>query len=167
MKNRREDFFEVVAFILNHPEFQRRKTFKHHGEETVYDHSLKVAYYSYVLARLLHVDAETTAIAGLLHDFYTTPWMDDPVKHKKIRDLHGFAHPKIAYENTKKYFPQVVDPKVRDVIVKHMFPFTILPPIYIEGWIVTFVDKYVSLTVFKDVKNLPKYVGIKGKRKEK
>lgn len=32
----------------------------------------------------------------------------------------------------------------RDIIIKHMFPLTIIPPRYLESWIVTFADKYVS-----------------------
>lgn len=166
-QKRKQEFSEIIHHILTSEEFQRRKTFKHHGEETVYDHSLKVAYYAYIWAKWLHLDAEATAIGALLHDFYTTPWMDNPVKAKRIRDMHGFAHPKIAFENTKKYFPEVVNPKVKDIITKHMFPLTPIPPIYLESWLVTFADKYVSLSVFKDVKNLPKYVGINKPKKRK
>ena len=42
-----------------------------------------------------------------------------------------------------------------------MFPLTIIPPHYIEGWIVTSIDKKVSASVFKDIKELPNYVGIR------
>ena len=164
-KDRELEFLRVVDYIVNSEEFQRRKTFKHHGEESVYDHSLKVAYYAYIWAKLLHVDAKTTAIGALLHDFYTTPWMENMDKKKKITEMHGFVHPRIAFENTKKYFPEVVNSKTKDIITKHMFPLTPKPPIYLESWLVTFADKYVSLSVFKDVKNLPKYVGIHKKRK--
>ena len=40
-----------------------------------------------------------------------------------------------------------------------MFPLT-LPPKYYEGWIVTIADKVVSLEVFKNPKELYKYIGL-------
>lgn len=164
---KKKEFYKVVDRILNHEEFQRRKTFKHHGNETVYDHSLRVAYYAYIWAKMLHLNAEATAVGALLHDFYTTPWMENMHKKKKLTEMHGFTHPRIAYENAFKYFPELMTPKVKDMIIKHMYPLTPFPPIYLESWLVTFADKYVSLSVFKDVKNLPKYVGISSKKKER
>ena len=47
-----------------------------------------------------------------------------------------------------------------DIIIKHMFPLNIKPPKYIEGWIVTLVDKLVSLEIFKTPNQLYKYVGL-------
>jgi uncharacterized protein len=55
---------------------------------------------------------------------------------------HGFAHPKIALKNAKKHF--VVNKKEEDIIVKHMWPITIVPPRYMESYIVTFADKVLS-----------------------
>ena len=42
-----------------------------------------------------------------------------------------------------------------------MFPLNIKPPRYPEGWIITFMDKKLSINILKDVKKLPKYVGIR------
>ena len=42
-KEEKKEFYKIVASIINNKEFQRRKTFKHHGDESVFDHSLKVA----------------------------------------------------------------------------------------------------------------------------
>ena len=47
-----------------------------------------------------------------------------------------------AYKNAKSELN--LNRVERDIIVKHMFPLTILPPMYLESWIVTFSDKYVS-----------------------
>jgi hypothetical protein len=44
-----------------------------------------------------------------------------------------------------------------------MFPLNIKPPFYLESWIVTIVDKCVSIEVFKNPKGLLKYIGIKGR----
>lgn len=164
----KQEFYKIVEKILKNPEFKRRKTFQHHGEETVYDHSLKVAYLAYSLAKRFHLDAQSCAIGGLLHDFYSTPWTGPgAVKNKKITQMHGFTHPKDAYRNAKREFPELMTPKIRDIIVKHMFPLTPLPPSYGESWLVTLADKMVSVSVFKNPKDLPSYVGIKVKKKEK
>lgn len=165
-KGEKEEFYQIVKKILDHEEFQKRKNFPHHGEETVYDHSIKVAYLSYKMAKRLHLDEKSAAIGGLLHDFYTTPWQTAP-KPKKIREMHGFMHPKDAYQNALKYFPELMNPKIHDIIIKHMFPLTLKLPRYRESWIITTADKISSLSIFKKPKDLPKYLGIRGKKKVK
>ena len=50
--------------------------------------------------------------------------------------------------------------RIENAIKRHMFPLTVIPPRYIEGWIITMADKYVSLEVFKKPKELPRYIGI-------
>lgn len=80
---------------------------------------------------------------------------------------HGFVHAGEALENSKIYFPSLVNKKVANIIKRHMFPLNIVPPRYTESWIVTMVDKYISLEVFKEPKKLLMYIGIKKKvRKE-
>ncbi|MDD3340688.1 MAG: HD domain-containing protein [Bacilli bacterium] len=164
MKSNKDEFNEIIHEIIEHPEFQRRKTFKHHGEESVYDHSLQVSYLAYRMAKKLHLDAKSAAIGGLLHDFYTTPWMSAE-KAKRFRDMHGFVHAKQAYQNALKVFPQYMTPKIKDIITKHMFPLNINPPRYRESWIVTLADKLASGKVFLKPKDLPMYIGIKKRKK--
>ena len=41
-----------------------------------------------------------------------------------------------------------------------MFPLNIIPPRYIEGWVVTYVDKKVSFNVFINFRAIPKYLGL-------
>jgi uncharacterized protein len=38
--------------------------------------------------------------------------------------------------------------KEKDIIVKHMWPLTLIPPRYRESFVVTFVDKYLSSAEF-------------------
>ena len=35
-QNLPEEFIEIISPILEHPEFQRRKTYAHHGKVSVY-----------------------------------------------------------------------------------------------------------------------------------
>lgn len=165
MKKKDEyEFYEYVKFILEHPEFQKRKTYMHHVDTSVYEHSLRVAKRSYSIAKKLHLDYKSIAIGALLHDFYTNPWQDSTEK-KKFFEQHAFVHGKEAYENASKCFPEYMNPKIKNMIVRHMFPVTITPPRYVESWIVTFMDKYDSLEVLKKPSDWPMYLGIKKKKR--
>lgn len=168
------EWFKIVEPILLHDEFQRRKLFLHH-ESSVWDHCIQVSFKSFLVAKFYNLDTHVAAVAGLLHDFYPQAWQYseelynlDPSylsrymkKHKGLKELHGFVHGREAAINAQKFFPDLVNKKILDSIKYHMFPLTIIPPHYLEGWIVSSMDKKVSASVFKDVKELPNYVGIR------
>lgn len=156
------DYYNTVKDILENPEFIKRKDYKHHGNISVYSHCLAVSYNSYRVCRFLGLDKESVAIGGLLHDFYYKPWQENNIK-KSFFKKHGFVHAKEALENSQIYFPTLMNKKVENIIKRHMFPLNIVPPRYTESWIVTMVDKYVSLEVFKEPKKLLMYIGIKKK----
>ena len=78
---------------------------------------------------------------ALLHDFFLYDWHDK--EHISIFKLHGFYHPGIALKNAEREFE--LSSIERDVIKKHMWPLTIVPPSCREAWIVTMADKYCSL----------------------
>jgi len=157
-----ENYIFIVKEILNHEEFIKRKTYCHHEDRSVYTHSLSVSIRSYKIAKFLRLDKNRIAIGGLLHDFYYEDWQKNKSK-KPFLKQHGFIHPKEALENSKKYFPTMIDKKTSNIIVRHMFPLTLIPPFFIESWIVTIIDKYVSFEIFKNPKQLPKYIGIRKK----
>ena len=130
-------------------EFLKRKKFHHHENESVYDHSMAVSYSAYKYAKKHKLDYKSVAIGGLLHDFYYKDWQINK-EHKSFFKMHGFVHAREALENSKKYFPQLMNAKVEDIIVKHMFPLNIIPPKYKESWIVSISDKIVSLEAIKE-----------------
>ncbi|MEG2251315.1 MAG: hypothetical protein RSD09_07095, partial [Bacilli bacterium] len=68
------EYQEAVNIILNNEEFKKRLTFHHHENRSVYAHSLFVSFYSYKIAKIMHLDCRKTAIGGLLHDFYCDDW---------------------------------------------------------------------------------------------
>jgi uncharacterized protein len=53
----------------------------------------------------------------------------------------------------------------KDIIVKHMWPLTFIPPKYQESLVVTFADKYVSSREFIDEFKKRHMGKIKGRRK--
>ncbi len=143
-----KEYYEITNIILNHPEFIKRKKYKHHGEISVYEHSLKVSKKAYKMAKKHKKDYKSAAIGGLLHDFYYNPWQENTEK-KSFFKKHGFVHASEALENAKKVFPELMNDKVENIILRHMFPLNITPPKYIEGWYVTIADKIVSLEVLR------------------
>lgn len=143
------EYYEIVNEILNHEEFIKRKNYMHHGKISVYDHSLKVSIMAYKISKKLKIgDYKKAAIGGLLHDFYYKPWQSDKTK-KPLFKKHGFTHASEALENSKKYFPNYIDEKTSNIILRHMFPLNIIPPKYKESWVVTIADKIVSMEAIK------------------
>ncbi len=162
--NYKEEYYKIVHDILKSEEFQKRKKYKHHGDITVYEHSLKVSKIAYLLARKFNKDYKSAAIGGLLHDFYSKPWQEETEK-KPFFKKHGFVHAREAMENANKYFPELMNKKIDNIILRHMFPLNKIPPRYIESWFVTLADKYVSMEVFLQPTKLPMLIGIHKKVK--
>lgn len=158
-----DEFLGYVSDILNSEEFVKRKEYLHHPNKSVYQHSLEVAYASYKFAKKHNLNARDISIGALLHDFYYKPWQENKEK-KKFTKMHGFVHAKEALENAKKNFPELINKRVEDIIVKHMFPLNIKPPKYKESWIVSLMDKKNSLDVLKHPKEYPKFLGLTRKK---
>ncbi|MCX8125405.1 MAG: HDIG domain-containing protein [Spirochaetes bacterium] len=131
-----------VQDILNNEDFKSLQNYIHHGTTTCYQHTLEVAQLAYRLASLLKLDYVAATRGALLHDFFMYNWRTGGPR------LHGFRHPRIALNNSLKYF--ILSKKEMDSILRHMWPLTPLPPRYPESWIVTIADKIVSI---KDYSN--------------
>ncbi len=159
-----KEFYEIIAPIINSKEFKKRKKFAHHGEITVYDHSLAVAKLSYKIAKKFHLNYKEAAIGGLLHDFYRHPWQNNKEK-KSFFNKHGFTHANDAFLNASYFYPNYMSKRIENIIKSHMFPLNKKLPKYKESWIVSLADKYVSMHIFKDPKKLGRYLGIKRKIK--
>lgn len=133
-----KEFMSVVSPILTHKEFMKTKSIVHHGS-TRYNHSVRVSYIAYKLAKLLGCDLNTTIRAGVLHDFFLVRDDKNIVSEAKML----IEHPSIAKENAIYYFG--VNEKEQNIIESHMFPISNVVPNSKEAWIVTFSDKLVAL----------------------
>ena len=133
-----------VLYCLNNlsknSKLRRMDKFIQHGGTSCLKHTIAVAYYSIKIAELLGIRYKKRDLirGALLHDYFLYDWHDG-----EGRSIHGFTHPQTALENADRDF--TLTEKERDIIKKHMFPLTLLPPMCIEGWIVCLVDKYCSL----------------------
>ena len=130
------EFHKIVKPLLDKSNFADTKTITHHGI-TRYEHSMRVAYYSYKITKLLRLSYKETTEAALLHDFF----LDEVENKNQIAKLR--QHPRCALENAKKYF-ELTD-KQEDIILTHMFPVTFTPPKYLESWIVDIIDDVASI----------------------
>lgn len=151
------EYYKYAKEILRNSEFQRRKQFLHH-QDSVYEHSVRVSLVAYRMAKFFSkyvpISTEDVVVSALLHDFYVKPWRENK------GNWHGFTHGRIASINANSFFSNKMNERTLNSIERHMFPLTIVPPKYYEGWIVTLADKYVSLEVFTKPKELPKYLGL-------
>ena len=86
-------------------------------------------------------------------------------KKKKFSTLHAFIHPYEALINSNTYFNNLMNERVENAILVHMFPLSLFNkvklPKYKESWIITYIDKAVSLKDFPNIKEIPKYLGLK------
>lgn len=114
-----------------------------HGNMSVRRHTINVAKYSILISEKLGIHCNKRALirGALLHDFFLYDWHDKD--HISIFRLHGIHHPGIALKNAEKEFP--LSAVEKDIIKKHMWPLTVVPPMCREAWIVSLADKYCSL----------------------
>lgn len=114
--------------------------FIQHGDTTCLKHTIAVAYFSIMLAEKLGISYKKSDLirGALLHDYFLYDWHDGDG-----RQIHGFTHPASALHNADRDF-ELTDTE-RDIIKKHMFPLTVIPPKCREAWIVCMVDKACSL----------------------
>ena len=135
-----KEYNECVAHIINSVQVQKMRDFKHHSVISCYEHSINVSIKSYKLCKLLGFNYKSAAIGGLLHDLFLYDWHTT-----KLDDgMHGFLHPKIALGNAVKLLE--LNKIEKDIIIKHMFPLTMVPPFYRESIVVCLVDKYCAIT---------------------
>ncbi len=123
----------------------RLKAQRHHIHSNVYDHSKKVAYLLYRHHKRFHSKAELRELlrGAMLHDYYLYDRNHRTSPHR----LHGIVHPRYALKNALRHHPEL-SPMERDMIRRHMFPLTIIPPKTTGGWLICFYDKLAAVDDF-------------------
>ncbi|MDD3241828.1 MAG: HD domain-containing protein [Bacilli bacterium] len=139
MTIKNKNYNDIVLDILCHEEFNKLRDIEHHGLNR-FDHSVRVSYVSYKVAKLFRFDTNKVTRAALLHDFFLEDNKNKTSK-EKLKNMRN--HPKIAADNADKHFG--ISELERDIIETHMFPITFKAPKYVESWIVDLIDDGVSL----------------------
>lgn len=134
---------EEAPDILRSGNFKRMKEYVQHGDVTVNAHVLSVARCSLALSERLHISCSRKELirGALLHDYFLYDWHipDEENPHK----LHGFYHPGVALRNAAREY--MLTEREKNIIKRHMWPLTVVPPSCREAWIVTAADKWCSL----------------------
>lgn len=136
-----KDYFEYVKDLLASPQILQMREYPQHGNTSCFKHCKDVSFISLKLVRKWGIKCnERSLVRGaLLHDYFLYDWHE-----KKIIELHGFTHPKIALQNAERDF--TLNKIECEIIKKHMWPLSIIPPTRKEAWIVCLVDKYCSIS---------------------
>lgn len=121
--------------------FPLSASFIQHGSQSVYDHSVSVARTCCRLAERFHlrVDYRSMIRGALLHDYFLYDWHEKAKWHR----WHGFRHPYTAWKNAKVDFR--INRRETNIILRHMFPLTPIPPTCREGWLVCIADKICAM----------------------
>lgn len=152
------DYIKILQDCIDKAKANSRldktRYFTQHGDTSCLLHTAAVAYYSIKLAESLGIKVNKRQLirGALLHDYFLYDWHDG----QKGRHIHGFTHPGTALKNALEDFN--LSDCERDIICKHMFPLTLVPPKFRESVIVCIVDKYCSLYETLKRKNTYEYL---------
>ena len=132
-------YYGCIDDLIGCDQLEKLKEITHHIHTTRFQHCVNVSYYSYLVCRRLRLNARSAARAGLLHDLFYYDWHDGDWSHRP----HGYRHPGFAVKNARVLNP-AISKKEENIILRHMFPLTVIPPRYAEGWVVSLCDKYCA-----------------------
>ena len=135
-----EEFNNIIKDIVTNEEFMKLQGEVHHST-TRFNHSLRVAYEVYNKLKDNDQNYVDATRAALLHDFF----FDDDLSSSQNDRLNN--HPLIALENAKKYFD--INELQENIILSHMYPLSYCLPRFKESWVVSLMDKKVTILEFK------------------
>lgn len=130
-----------AKLLLAEGNLHKTKEFIQHSDMTVFQHCAHVAYISCVLCVKFGIDVSWDEMirAALLHDYFLYDWHDGPAFNFR----HAFGHPTFAARNAARDYK--LTEKEIQIIKRHMWPLTIVPPTCREGWIIVLADKICTL----------------------
>lgn len=136
-KKEKLEFQDIIQDIINNNNFKELDNELHHGI-TRFGHSYRVAKGTYKICRFLNLNYIKATRGALLHDFYLAKDfnLERPSKILSI-------HPNVALVNAKNNF-EIGDLET-NIIKSHMYPLNGVMPKYKESWVVTLIDKGVSM----------------------
>ncbi|MBR0365051.1 MAG: HD family phosphohydrolase, partial [Clostridia bacterium] len=123
---------------LAEPGIRKLGDFVQHSDITLLMHVRAVSWMTYTFCKTLGWDHVAAARAGILHDYVTYDWHVPDPSHR----LHGFRHPGFAVKNSREITE--LSALEENMIRRHMWPLTVIPPKYKEAWALTLVDKVIA-----------------------
>ena len=135
-----EKFHALVEDIYFTEEVQGLERYAQHSTVNRLNHITAVAYMTYCLAENLGADSRAAARGAVLHDLFYYDWHDSNWEHRPS----GYRHPGFALVNARILCGGTPGKIEENMILRHMWPLTPIPPKYKEGWLLTFADKYCA-----------------------
>lgn len=139
-----EEFFSIINDLLKSSKVQEMKIYNQHAGTSCYKHCMQVAYYTYIVCKRLNLDYISATRGAMLHDLFLYDWRK---RSNNRKGFHAFRHGNIACQNACKLFD--LTEKEKNIIKRHMFPVTPIPPNSKEGLLLTLIDKYCGLIEIK------------------
>lgn len=138
---RDNDFLICISDILENPKVLSMHRYIQHGATSCLQHCLSVSYLTYRFCRKHKLNFKSAARAALLHDLFLYDWH----LHAKLtgEHFHGYTHPALALKNAEAQFN--LSPMEKNIILRHMWPLTPIPPLFAEGFVVVWYDKYCGI----------------------
>jgi len=151
LKIKDKKYNNIIKDIIRNPEIKKMADIEHHGISRL-EHSLKVSYKAYRIAKKLHLDYISVARGGLLHDFY----LEGNERNQFHKFTDTFIHPNKALTTTKNIFE--INKIEENIIISHMFPIYLRIPKYRESILVNLTDKLIGAKeMFYEYKAKTKY----------
>lgn len=140
-KNNSDGFLETVEKLYYSDEVQSLAAYEQHLDIDRLQHITAVAYLSYKICKHFGWDYKSAARGATMHDLFYYDWRDG--NSGKWHKLHGYKHPRYAALNAKELYPEINELEI-NIISRHMWPLTIIPPKHKEGFVVSLADKYCA-----------------------
>ena len=123
-----EDIKEILKELDEQGRMKYTQRYMQHSDISVYKHCISVAYTSVELAERfsLNVNRKELIRGALLHDYFLYDWHEKDASHK-------------WHQNAKNDFE--LTRREENIILRHMFPLNIVPPMCKEAWLVCLADK--------------------------
>ncbi len=155
--------YVLIDPIISSTYWLKYKSYPHHNKNKRGMHIMGVCFRAYYKAlnnkKIDNSKVIKVVYASMLHDAFDYDWKLPTTKTIFFK-RHAFVHGNLALDEARKHFPELLDEEIEDAIISHMWPLTKAPK-YKTGWIVKWADLYDSLEVFKNIKELPLYIGFK------
>ena len=135
------EFQMIIKDLITNETVQQMKNYRQHYNTSCFDHCYTVAYYCFLICKKYNLDYKSATRAAMLHDLFLYDWR---IRQPDRKGFHAFTHGNTSCKNACKLFD--LNEKEKDMIIKHMWPITIIFPKSIEGFVLTFVDKYCAMS---------------------
>ena len=137
-----KEFQDIIEEIIQNETVLEMKKYRQHYETDCFEHCYRASYYCFKICKKLGLDYKSAARGAMLHDLFLYDWR----KKEGRKGLHAYTHGRCALNNASKLFS--LNDKEKNMILRHMWPVTVVPPKYAESFILTIVDKHCTMEEF-------------------